>query len=65
MKDYIKKLCSESGIVWQEMGIYFTIKLFRIKPPSHIYTEEEIMKINTKVEEIYNKYIRESVHNNW
>ena len=40
MKDYIKKICSESGIVWQEMGIYFTIKLFRIKSPSHIFTEE-------------------------
>lgn len=45
MKDYIKKLCSESGIVWQEMGIYFTIKLFRIKPPSHIFTEEEIKEV--------------------
>lgn len=42
MKDYIKKLCSESEIVWQEMGICFTIELFRIKPPSHIFTEEEI-----------------------
>ncbi len=45
MKDYIKKICSESGIVWQEMGIYFTIKLFRIKPPSHIFTEEEIKEV--------------------
>lgn len=45
MKDYIKKLCSESGIVWQEMGIYFTIKLFRIKPPSHLFTEEEIKEV--------------------
>lgn len=42
---YIKKICSESGIVWQEMGIYFTIKLFRIKPPSHIFTEEEIKEV--------------------
>lgn len=45
VKDYIKKLCNESGIVWQEMGIYFTIKLFRIKPPSHVFTEEEIKKV--------------------
>ena len=45
MKDYIKKICSESGIVWQEMGIYFTIKLFRIKSPSHIFTEEEIKEV--------------------
>ena len=27
------------------MGIYFTIKLFRIKPPSHIFTEEEIKEV--------------------
>jgi len=45
VKDYIKKLCNESGIVWQEMGIYFTIKLFRIKPPSHVFTEEEIKEV--------------------
>ena len=45
MKDYIKKLCNESGIVWQEMGIYFTIKLFRIKPPSHVFTEKEIKEV--------------------
>lgn len=45
MKDYIKKLCNESAIVWQEMGIYFTIKLFRIKPPSHVFTEKEIKEV--------------------
>lgn len=45
MEDYIKKLCSESGVIWQEMGIYFTIKLFRIKPPSHLFTEEEIKTV--------------------
>lgn len=27
------------------MGIYFTIKLFRIKSPSHIFTEEEIKEV--------------------
>lgn len=45
MKDYIKKLCNESAIIWQEMGIYFTIKLFRIKPPSHVFTEKEIKEV--------------------
>ena len=27
------------------MGIYFTIKLFRIKPPSHVFTEKEIKEV--------------------
>lgn len=45
MKDYIKKICIDSGIVWQEMGIYFSIKLFRIEPPSHLFTEEEIKAV--------------------
>lgn len=29
----------------RSMGIYFTIKLFRIKSPSHIFTEEEIKEV--------------------
>lgn len=42
IKEYIKKLCNESGIIWKETGLYFTIDLFRIGPPSHLFTKEEI-----------------------
>ena len=42
IKEYIKKLCNESGIIWKETGLYFTIDLFRIGPPSHLFTIEEI-----------------------
>ena len=45
MKEFVKKKCSEARIQWQEMGIYFTIKLFRVKPPSHLFTEEEIKSV--------------------
>lgn len=45
MKKKIKQLCADSGIVWQQMGIYFTIELFRKKPPMHLFMEEEIRAV--------------------
>lgn len=45
IKNHIKKLCGESGIVWQEINICFSIELFRIKPPVHIFTENEIREV--------------------
>lgn len=38
-------LIKAEGKFYIIMGIYFTIKLFRIKPPSHIFTEEEIKEV--------------------
>lgn len=45
IEESIQKICNDAGMIWQEMGIYFTIKLFRIKPPSHLFTEEEIKSV--------------------
>lgn len=42
---YIKKLCDEAEIVWQDMGIYFTINLFRTKPPIHLFSEKEVKEV--------------------
>lgn len=43
--NYIKELCNENKIEWDELGIYFTIELFRIKPPTHLFTEDEIKRV--------------------
>lgn len=43
--EYIKGLCNENNIVWDELGIYFSVELFRVKPPTHLFTEDEIRDV--------------------
>ncbi len=41
----IKESCNENKIVWDDLGIYFTVELFRIKPPVHLFTEGEVKHV--------------------
>lgn len=41
--NFIKESCNKNNIVWDEIGIYFTVELFRIQAPTHLFTEDEIL----------------------
>ena len=45
IEECLMGICNEQGIKWQSNGIYFTIHLLRIKPPSHLFTEDEIREV--------------------
>ncbi len=45
IEECLMGICNEQGIKWQSNGIYFTIHLLRVKPPSHLFTEDEIREV--------------------
>lgn len=45
IKKYIKDLCKEKSIIWDETGLFFTIELFNNRSPKHLFTKKEIEKV--------------------
>lgn len=42
IETHIKYECERAGIIWEETVIYLSIKLHKIKLPSHLFTKKEL-----------------------